>query len=52
LTSFPEEDLVHKALEAGATSYLLKHVGAAELTLLEKSGGRQLSTAIVTIWQA
>ena len=31
LTSFPEEDLVQRALEAGATSYLLKNVGAAEL---------------------
>jgi NarL family two-component system response regulator LiaR len=31
LTSFPEEDLVQKALQAGALSYLLKNVGAAEL---------------------
>jgi len=31
LTSFPEEDLVQRALQAGATSYLLKNVGAAEL---------------------
>ncbi|MBV9171558.1 MAG: response regulator transcription factor [Chloroflexi bacterium] len=31
LTSFPEEDLVHRALEAGATGYLLKNVGASEL---------------------
>jgi len=31
LTSFPQEDLVHRALEAGATSYLLKNVSAAEL---------------------
>jgi two-component system, NarL family, response regulator LiaR len=31
LTSFPEEDLVQKALRAGATSYLLKNVGAEEL---------------------
>ena len=31
LTSFPEEDFVQRALEAGATSYLLKNVGASEL---------------------
>jgi NarL family two-component system response regulator LiaR len=31
LTSFPEEDLVQRALQAGATSYLLKNVSAAEL---------------------
>ena len=31
LTSFHEEDLVEKALKAGATSYLLKNVSAAEL---------------------
>lgn len=31
LTSFPEEDLVQRALEAGATGYLLKNVGASEL---------------------
>jgi NarL family two-component system response regulator LiaR len=31
LTSFPEEDLVHRALEAGATGYLLKNVGASDL---------------------
>jgi NarL family two-component system response regulator LiaR len=31
LTSFPEEDLVQRALEAGATGYLLKNVGAREL---------------------
>jgi NarL family two-component system response regulator LiaR len=31
LTSFPEEDFVQRALEAGATSYLLKNVGATEL---------------------
>lgn len=31
LTSFPEEDLVTKALRAGAISYLLKNVSAGEL---------------------
>jgi len=31
LTSFPEEDLVQRALQAGALSYLLKNVGAGEL---------------------
>lgn len=31
LTSFPEEDLVQAALEAGAISYLLKNVSAEEL---------------------
>lgn len=31
LTSFPEEDLVEKALRAGAISYLLKNVEADEL---------------------
>jgi NarL family two-component system response regulator LiaR len=31
LTSFPEEDLVQKALQAGAISYLLKNVSADEL---------------------
>ena len=31
LTSFPEEDLVQQALQAGALSYLLKNVGAGDL---------------------
>ncbi len=31
LTSFPEEELVQKALEAGAIGYLLKNVSAQEL---------------------
>lgn len=32
LTSFEEQDLVHRALEAGAISYLLKNVSANDLT--------------------
>lgn len=31
LTSFPEEDLVRSAIQAGAIGYLLKNVGADEL---------------------
>ncbi len=31
LTSFPEEDLVQRALTAGATGYLLKNVNSSEL---------------------
>ena len=31
LTSFPEEDLIQRALQAGALSYLLKNVGSTEL---------------------
>jgi NarL family two-component system response regulator LiaR len=31
LTSFPDENLVQRALQAGATGYLLKNVGASEL---------------------
>ena len=31
LTSFPQEELVSRSLQAGATSYLLKNVGAEEL---------------------
>jgi NarL family two-component system response regulator LiaR len=31
LTSFPDEELVHRALQAGAMSYLIKSVGADEL---------------------
>jgi two-component system, NarL family, response regulator LiaR len=33
LTSFPEEDLVQKALKAGAISYLLKNVSGDELAV-------------------
>jgi NarL family two-component system response regulator LiaR len=32
LTTFPEENLVHQALQAGALSYLMKNIGAAELS--------------------
>ena len=32
LTSFPEEDLVSKAIQAGAISYLLKNVNVAQIT--------------------
>jgi NarL family two-component system response regulator LiaR len=32
LTSFPEEKLIQKALDAGVLGYLLKNVGASELT--------------------
>ncbi len=31
LTSFPEKDLVHRALQAGAISYILKNVSANDL---------------------
>jgi NarL family two-component system response regulator LiaR len=37
LTSFPEEDLVQKALQAGALSYLMKNVAAAELAAAIRS---------------
>jgi two-component system, NarL family, response regulator LiaR len=37
LTSFPEENLVHQALQAGALSYLMKNVGAAELAAAIRS---------------
>lgn len=42
LTSFPEEELVQQALQAGALSYLLKNVGVAELAtaIREASAGR------------
>lgn len=42
LTSFPEEDLLQRALQAGALSYLLKNVGVAELVtaIREASAGR------------
>lgn len=37
LTSFPEEDLVQKALAAGAIGYLLKNVSAEELAAAIRS---------------
>lgn len=42
LTSFPEEDLVTQALQAGAISYLLKNVSATELSdaIRKASAGR------------
>src|SRR5512139_3216899 len=42
LTSFHEQDLVHQALKAGATSYLLKNVSAEELASAIRAahGGR------------
>jgi NarL family two-component system response regulator LiaR len=40
LTSFPEEDLVQRALEAGATGYLLKNLGASELAEAIRSAVR------------
>lgn len=42
LTSFHEQNLVHQALEAGATSYLLKNVSARELAAAIRAahGGR------------
>jgi two-component system, NarL family, response regulator LiaR len=42
LTSFPEQDLMQRALGAGAISYLLKNVGADELAgaIREARAGR------------
>lgn len=44
LTTFPEEDLVHQALQAGALSYLMKNVGAAELRAAIRAASRNRST--------
>jgi two-component system, NarL family, response regulator LiaR len=44
LTSFPEEDLVQKALQAGALSYLMKNVGAAELLAAIRAAKAKRST--------
>src|SRR5438105_857213 len=44
LTSFPEEDLMQRALGAGAISYLLKNVGAEELAGAIRSAHRGRST--------
>lgn len=52
LTSFPEEDLVHRALEAGATGYLLKNVGASELAAAIRSAMRGKPTLAPEATQA
>lgn len=44
LTSFQEEDLIRKALGAGAISYLLKNVSAVELTKAIQSAHAGFST--------
>lgn len=44
LTSFPEEDLVQRALQAGATGYLLKNVSAAELAAAIRAARQGRST--------
>ncbi|MCD4671363.1 MAG: response regulator transcription factor [Anaerolineaceae bacterium] len=44
LTSFQEEDLIRKALQAGATSYLLKNVSAVELTKVIQAAHAGFST--------
>jgi NarL family two-component system response regulator LiaR len=44
LTSFPEEDLVQTALQAGAISYLLKNVSADELAGAIRAAYRGRST--------
>jgi NarL family two-component system response regulator LiaR len=44
LTSFQEEDLIRKALQAGAISYLLKNVSAVELTKAIQSAHAGFST--------
>jgi two-component system, NarL family, response regulator LiaR len=44
LTSFQEEDLIRKALGAGAISYLLKNVSAVELTKAIQSAFAGFST--------
>lgn len=40
LTTFPEEGLVHQALQAGALSYLMKNIGAAELGAAIRAASR------------
>jgi NarL family two-component system response regulator LiaR len=44
LTSFPEEDLVERALGSGAISYLLKNVGADELAVAIRGATKGRST--------
>ena len=52
LTSFPEEDLVQKALEAGAISYLLKNVSADELAEAIRAAHADRSTLSLEAAQA
>jgi NarL family two-component system response regulator LiaR len=40
LTSFAQDDLVHRALDAGALSYLMKNVGPAELATAIRAAAR------------
>src|SRR3974377_2076131 len=40
LTSFPEDELVQNALQAGATGYLMKNVSARELAEAEPAGAQ------------
>ena len=44
LTTFPEEDLVHQALQAGALSYLMKNIGAAELSAAIRAASNNRTT--------
>jgi NarL family two-component system response regulator LiaR len=44
LTTFPEEDLVRRALHAGALSYLMKNISAAELYAAIRAASNSRST--------
>jgi NarL family two-component system response regulator LiaR len=44
LTSFPEEDLIQRALEAGALSYLLKNVGPKDLATAIRAAATNRAT--------